>query len=252
MIISQKIFSVFTVFNNDYKKSLYVFLLAAFLVSCGSSTGTVNESTSVNNGQRVGKVTMFPAGFFDSGYIENYVITGTDDNGRQYTGTYEVLTGAREVFYGVTAIPVASTLSYTTIINGVQALPITIVLTQYYSADLPHQYLGNVNNKTSLVLTLQGAANNIPTTVASNASGSLSNLIGSDSSLETIDWSVSPAVNNTYNLVYAYNDTDGAGGLINNEIHTFVVNADGKRLSWKMVSKIPSLNSTLRFSGDRQ
>ncbi len=252
MIISQKIFSAFTVFNNNHRKNLCVFLLTVFLVSCGSSTGTTNVSASVNNGQRVEKVTMFPTGYFDPGYTENYVITGTDDSGHQYTGTYEVLTGVSDVFYGVPAIPVASTLSYTTIINGVQVSPIIIILTQYYSADLPRQYLGNVNNKTSLVLTLQGATSDIPAVVTSNSSGSLANLIGSDSSLETIDWSVSPAVNNTYNLVYAYNDTDSAGGLINNEIHTFVVNADGKRLSWKMVSEIPSLNSTLWFSGDRQ
>jgi len=248
----QKILSVLPSLNKSTGKVFLVIFFAVALSSCADSTGTINESTAINNGQLPEKVVIFPTGFFDAGYKESYVVTGSDDFGRKYTGSYEVLTGAKDVFNGVDVIPVDSTLSYTTTINGVQTTPITIVLTQYYSATTPRQYIGNVNSNTSLVSTLLGAATDIPSLVTNNSSGQVARLVASDSSIETIDWSVSSNANGDYDLAYSYNDTDSAGGLITNEINTFVVNANGRRLSWTMTSEIPSLSNTLRFSGSRQ
>lgn len=232
-------------------KGVFVTLFAVFLVSCADTVETVNKSSDDNSEQLIAKVALFPAGYFNSGYVENYVITGTDDYGREYTGSYQIKTAVKDIFNGVEAIPVVSTLSYTTVINNVQSPPIVVSLTQYYSVTTPRQYLGNVNDRTSLILTLQNQAIDIPAMVISNSSGMLADLIGSNAMLETIGWSVSPNNSDTYSLSFDSTDTDSAGGLIIAEVQTFVISSSGERLFWSMTSEIPSLHTTLRFSGDR-
>lgn len=232
-------------------KGVFVALFAVFLVSCADTVETVNKSNDVNSEQLIAKVAFFPSGYFDSGYVENYVITGTDDYGREYTGSYQIKTGVKDVFNGMESVPVVSTLSYTTTINNVQLPPIVVVLTQYYSVTSPRQYLGNVNNSTSLILTQQGLAADLPVSVISGSSGQVADLVASNASFEMINWSVLPNDSNTYNLVFDFNDTDSAGGLLNKETQEFVVSSTGERRSWSMVSAIPSLNNTLRFSGNR-
>lgn len=251
----QKLLSKSSSFGITAGKSVAVTLFAMFLFSCSDAVNTVDEvktvNSDINSEQLLAKVTIFPKGFYDSGYVENYKVVGTDDYGRVYSGTYEVRTGDKTVFNGVNAIPVVSVLSYSTIIDNVQLPPIVIALTQYFSFETPRQYLGNVNDATSIVLTLQGQASSIAESVVSNSSGQLASLVGSNSSLETISWSVVPGNSNTYNLIFDFNDTDSAGGLINQEVQTFEISPAGERLSWSMVSVIPSLNNTLRFSGSR-
>ena len=232
-------------------KYLAIVSFAVLLASCSNAVETANKLNDINSEQLITKVALFPSGYFNSGYVENYVITGTDDSGREYTGSYEIRTGVRDVFNGVEAVPVVSTLSYTTVINNVQAPPITVTLTQYYSPTSPRQYLGNVNDRASVILTLQGAAEDMPASVVSNSSGALANLIGSNSVLETIGWSMLPNADGTHSLAFDFIDTDSAGGLIISEVQTFVISSNGERLSWSMSSEIPSLNTTLRFSGSR-
>jgi len=232
-------------------QGVLITLVAMLLVSCSDSVETVSASSDINSEQLIAKVAMFPTGYFKSGYVENYVITGTDDFGRKYTGTYEIRTAAKDVFNGVEAVPVVSILSYTTTINNVQAPSVVIALTQYYSATSPRQYLGNMNDNTSLILTLQDQAVDIPSAVINSSSGMLANLIASNASFETINWSINSNASNTYNLVFDFSDTDSAGGLLNKEVQSFVISSTGERRSWSMVSKIPSLNNTLRFSGRR-
>ena len=252
MMMCQKLRASFIVLNINFIKSIFVLLFAIVLSSCTDSSVATNESTAVNNGQLVEQVAMFPAEYFDAGYKENYVVTGSDDFGRNYTGSYKILTGVKAIFNGVEVIPVDSILSYTANISGVETTPVTITLTQYYSAAVPRQYIGSVNRNTSLVLSLQDEATDIPILAVSDSSGEAARLVASDSSIEKIDWSVSSNTDGTYDMTYSYNDTDSAGGLIANEVHTFVVNPDGQRLSWEMISDIPSLTNTVRFSGNRQ
>ncbi len=228
-----------------------IMLSAMFLISCSDSVETVAASSDINSEQLIAKVAMFPTGYFDAGYVENYVISGSDDYGRKYTGTYEIKTAAEEVFNGVTAVPVVSILSYTTTINNVQAPPLVIALTQYYSATSPRQYLGNMNDNTSLILTLKNQAVDIPSSVINGSSGTIANLVASNASFETISWSINENNSNTYSLVFDFSDTDSAGGLLNKEVQNFVIDSTGERQSWSMVSEIPSLNNTLRFSGRR-
>jgi len=235
----------------EISRSVFVALFAVFLVSCADTVETVNKSNDINSEQLIAKVALFPAEYFNSGYVENYVITGTDDYGREYTGSYQIKTGVKDIFNGVEAIPVVSTLFYITTINNVQAPPIVVALTQYYSVTTPRQYLGNVNDRTSLILTLQDQAIDMPNMVISNSSGMLADLIGSNAMLETIGWSVSPNNSDAYSLSFDSTDTDSAGGLIIAEMQTFVISSSGERLSWSMTSEIPSLHTTLRFSGNR-
>ena len=226
-------------------------LFAIFLSSCSDAIDTSGASNDINSEQLIAKVSVFPAGYFDAGYVESYLITGTDDYGRKYTGSYEIRTDVNDIFNGVEATPVVSTLSYTTMINNVQMPPIVIVLRQYYSVSSPRQYLGSVNENTSLILTLRDLAVDAPAAVISNASGKLADLTASNAGFETIEWSVVSNDSDTYNLVFDFSDTDSAGGLLNREVQTFVISSTGERQAWSMVSEIPSLNNTLRFSGNR-
>ncbi len=232
-------------------KGVFITLFSVLLVSCGESVETVSRSNDVNSEQLIAKIALFPDGYFDAGYVENYAITGADDYGREYTGSYEIKTGVKDIFNGVEAIPVVSTLSYSTTINNVQTPPIVVALTQYYSVSLPRQYLGNINDRTALILTLQDQAIDMPGAVISGSSGVLAGLTGSNSMLETIGWSVFPGDRDTYRLAFDFTDTDSAGGLIIAEVQAFIIRSTGERLSWSMSSEIPSLNTTLRFSGNR-
>lgn len=235
----------------NFLNGILITLFAVFLVSCSDTVETVSKVSDINNEQLIAKVSLFPAAYFNAGYVENYAIAGTDDYGRQYAGSYQVRTADKSVFNGVEAIPVVSTLSYSTTIDNVQLAPMVIVLTQYFSVTTPRQYLGNVNDNTAIILTLQGQASDITESVISSSSGTLASLVGSNASIETINWSVFSNNTGSYDLVFKFNDTDSAGGLINEEFQTFVISPTGERLSWSMMSIIPSLNNTLRFSGNR-
>lgn len=229
----------------------YVIGLAVLLMSCAQTTSETDSQGVDDQQLGTSSVNVFPDGFFSAGYVEKYSITGIDDRGTDYTGTFLTTTGAEEVFNGVSAVPVISTLSYTTVINGVQVPPITIVLTEYFSTSIPRQYLGSVNASTSLILNAQDPVVYIPEAVVPDASGDVVSSIGSDSSIEDIDWFMQGNADGTYDLSFVYNHTDSAGGLINHEVHTYVLNESGDRLSWSLTAQISSLNNTLRFSGIR-
>lgn len=227
-----------------------VVAVTVLLVSCAESVTEAGQGAGTEQLPTT-SVEVFPDGFFSAGYTENYAVTGIDDKGTEYAGTFKLTTGDEEVFNGIDAVPVISELSYAAVINGMTVTPITIVLTEYFSVSLPRQYLGSINAYTALILTAQGPVNYIPETVVPDSSGIMASSVGSDSSQEDIDWFIQDNAGDSYILSFVLNHTDGAGGLINREVHTYTINETGDRLSWSLTAQVSSLSNTLRFSGTR-
>ncbi len=251
MMKCQNLLCGFSKFTSNTSSSAFIFMITVLLSACGEAVTTADQAGDLGAKEESVEVALFPVKYFEPGYIEDYVITGVDNNNRKYSGTFQVSTGDEDVFNGVFAVPVSSTLIYSTIINGIQVTPITITLTEYFSSSMPRQYLGSVNSNTSLILTVQDSAVDIPESVAADASGSMAGLIGSNASVELISWLVLNNEDGTFDIGYTYNNTDSAGDLIDLEVRTFTVDVSGERLSWSLVAELPYLNNTLSFSGTR-
>jgi hypothetical protein len=196
-------------------------------------------------------VNVFPARFFEPGYTESYVITGSDQEARVYSGTFELATSEETIFNGVPAIPVSSTLSYSRPINGVVVPPMIIVLTEYFSATTPRKYLGSVNNDTAVIMTPVTVPVEIPEVVNAEGSGKVGDLTGTDTSAESISWSINKLDNNIYQLSYFSEVTNSAGDIINSEAQTFNIDATGERQAWAFDSVLPGGGIAFSFTGTR-
>jgi hypothetical protein len=216
------------------------------LAACAQTTeDTVTadaESFSVN---------VYPAGFFAAGYTENYVITGTDQEDRVYTGTFELATSEETVFNGEPAVPVSSTLSYSRPINGIVVSPKTFVLTEYFSTSIPHKYLGSENDDTAVIMTPVVPPVEIPAVVNAEGSGKVGDFIGTDTSAESINWSLNKIDDNDFQMSYFSEVTNGAGEIINSEAQTFDIDATGERHAWAFDAVLPADGVTFSFSGTR-
>jgi hypothetical protein len=192
---------------------------------------------------------VFPADFFTQGYTESYSVTGSSDTGLQYSGTYEVKTGAETVFNGVPSIPVTRTLEYSTILNGQVTSPVSIVLTEYFTADEPRQYLGS-EHESGLVTIAIDQPVEIPEFATPGNFGSIGTYIGSDSSYESLSWSAAMS-GDQYLISFTSLLTDSSGGMISDETQSFLIDIDGVRKAWEFTSILSNRNMTLTFTGIR-
>lgn len=236
-------------------RNLYRWLVISvfvMLTGCAESIDTTDIAGEI--AQLPAVVKVFPDNYFDEGYSEEYLVSGFDDNGNEYVGTYRVQTGTVEIFNSQNAIPVSTTISYSLLdINNVPMTPPKEVeLIEYFTADVPRRYLGSYNSDTALSLFVKGSLIDIPETIFSDTSGTLTNLEGSDSSLETITWAIADNGDDTFDISFIADHTDSAGGLISRETRTFVIGANGERRYWSLVAEIPALDNTLTFFGTIQ
>lgn len=227
-------------------------LLCASIALAGCSPGATDSSSQKNTANLFSKVVQtFPDNFFNQGYIEQYAVTGSDSNGKNYTGSFEIKTDAKTIFNGYDAIPVESTLSYTLVREGASTSPIRIVLKQFYSTSTPVQYLGSQNASAGVITTPEAQLTDIPSLIAMAQSGLLGDYIGTDASVETISWSVSELDPDNYGLVFHNVGKDSSGSIFSDESQTFRVSPDGTRTGWKLKAVVPSLAVEFDFTGTR-
>jgi hypothetical protein len=224
------------------------------LASCSQSSGdaAATEKSSATSIESVATpVNIYPANFFDPGYTESYVITGNDQVARIYSGTFELVTSEQTLFNGEVAVPVTSTLSYTRPINGLTVPPITLVITDYYSVNTPRRYLGSVNNDTSVIMLPVSSPLEMPVLVDADSSGVIGDFIGTDSTTESIAWSLNKLDDNTYQLSYFSQVSDSAGDIIDSEAETYGIDAKGERQTWALDAVLPGQGLAFSFAGTR-
>jgi hypothetical protein len=238
--------------SRDHLYKWLVVSLLAITTGCAESLDTVDIADEI--AQKPAVVKVFSDDYFDENYTEEYLISGFDESGSQYVGTYRIVTGAEEVFNGENAIPVSTTISYSLLdINNVPVTPpYEVELIEYFSSTLPRRYLGSYNTETSLTFNVQGNLIDIPETIFSGTTGTLTNLIGSDSSKENITWAISDNGDDTFDISFIAEHTDSSGALINRETRTFVIDSSGERLYWSLMAEVPLINNTLTFFGTIQ
>lgn len=215
--------------------------LAACAQTIEDTVATETASPAVN---------IFPASFFEPGYTESYVITGSDQAARVYSGTFELATSEQTIFNGEPAIPVSSTLTYSRPINGQTVSPITFVSTEYFSVSIPRKYLGSENNK-AVIMTPVSPPAEIPEIVNAEGSGKVGEFVGTDASAESISWSMIKLDEDSFQISYFSEVTDSAGEIVNSEAQTFTVDATGERHAWAFDAVMPGDGITFSFSGTR-
>jgi len=236
--------------NMKITRSPLLYLLVIFmlggLAACAQTTednvAADTPSTSVN---------VFPTGFFEPGYTESYVISGVDQEARVYSGTFELATSEETIFNGEPAIPVSSTLSYSRPVNGLTVPPMVIVLTEYFTATVPRKYLGSENEDTSVIMIPVAPTVEIPSVVIADGSGTVGDFIGTDSSAESISWSINKTDDDVFQLSYYSEVTNSAGEIINSEAQTFSIDATGERQAWAFDAVLPGEAMTFSFTGSR-
>jgi hypothetical protein len=196
-------------------------------------------------------VSIFPANFFEAGYTENYVITGSDQEGRIYTGTFELATSNVTMFNGEPAVPIGSTLTYSRPINGVAVSPKISVLTEYFSVSIPRKYLGSDKNDTAVIMTPVALPVEIPEVVNAEGSGKVGEFVGTDVSAESISWAINKLGDDLFQISYFSEVTNSAGEIINSEAQTFNIDATGERHAWALDAVMPGDGVSFSFSGTR-
>jgi hypothetical protein len=224
---------------------LGIFMLSGLAACAQTTEDTVAADTAST------AVNVFPAGYFEPGYTESYDISGTDQEDRVYTGTFELATADETIFNGETAVPVTSTLSYSRPVDGIAVPQMTFVITEYFSNSTPRKYLGSVNNDTAVIMTPVTTPAEIPAVVNADGSGVVGDFIGTDSSAESISWSVNKIDNDVFQLSYFSEVTNSAGEIINSEAQTFSINAAGERQSWAFDAVLSGKAMTFSFTGSR-
>ncbi|MDT8282278.1 MAG: hypothetical protein RQ982_05620 [Gammaproteobacteria bacterium] len=233
---------------------LFGSIMLSGLAACSQSSNDVastDAATAANIASTATPVNIYPASFFEPGYTESYIITGSDQVARIYSGTFELVTSEQTLFNGEAAVPVTSTLSYTRPINGVTVPPITFVLTEYYSVATPRKYLGSVNNDTSVIMVPVASATDLPEVVDDEGSGIIGDFTGTDSTLESIAWSLNKLDDNTYQLTYFSQLSDSAGDIIGSEAETYGIDSTGERHTWALDTVLPGQGMAFSFAGTR-
>ncbi len=224
------------------------------LIALSGCTQSLSETSTVNAGARIfaSALQIFPDGYFVEGYTEVYALTGTDNKGKSYQGSFGVSTGAATIFNGENARPVVTNISYYTFINNLPTLPRQVELILYFSETIPRQFLGTLNSSTGVITIPQDTPTDIPDTLHSEQNDVLGNYLATDSSIESAIGSAIEINASTYELSFVTLVTDGAGNLLVDEMQTFGIDAAGQRLYWRYNAVLPGSNTELNFSGARQ
>jgi hypothetical protein len=244
-------------FNMKNPENLFRFvcLVVMFtgLSACQQTgTGSTDATGVVGNEEIAPQLRIFPDGLLDGGFTEEYAVTGVDEIGRTYTGEYQIETGGEVVFNGELAIPLISTLTYSTDASGQTVTLVTVVFTEYFSSSKPTKYLGNENSRTGVIMVPEIQAPIVPRMASASSSGSLGQYTGSDASKESIDWSVGEVMDNGfYDVGHSYLLTDSAGDVLSSENQYFTFDKNGNRTAWSFIAVLPYLGNTLNLTGIR-
>lgn len=240
--------------NTNRTEWLKIFIIVMSLIALSGCTQGSSETSTVNAGARIfaDALQIFPDGYFVEGYNEVYALTGADNKGKIYQGSFSVSTGAANIFNGENARPVVTNISYYTFINNLPTSPRQVELTLYFSETIPKQLLGTLNSSTGVITTAQVAPTDIPDKVLTEQNGVLGSYLATDSSIESAIWSAIEINDSTYELSFATLVADDAGNLLVDEMQTFGVDVSGQRRYWRYNTVLPGSNTELNFSGVRQ
>ncbi len=188
---------------------------------------------------------IFPSGFFTSGYTETYQLSGSDTAGGTHIATVSRATQAQTTFNSQLAIPV---LVLITITNTTTGAFISGTKTDFYSTGSTSRMLLGFTSSTTTFLPV--TINVIPQSATIGDFGVVGSYIGGGETHQ-ITWQLTNANNGLANLVV--NSTITIAGILDfSEEDTFVIDQQGNPSFLTIKVFLASIGVTITVSGNRQ
>jgi len=165
---------------SNFKALLMVLIVSFTFSGCG---GDSTNSTTTPTDQKTYQ--LFPNGYFSTGFIEEYSITGTDESGVVFArGTHLELTQQTKTFNNQQVIPIRVQNDWTDVNSGAEGA--TLVLSNYAISN-EHLLIGEenlINGITSTGSNLEA----IPSTAKVGDSGSMGSYADNIGNTTEITW----------------------------------------------------------------
>ncbi len=219
-------------------RSFAVLSIILFLMDCGGGGGG-GSSTSADTSFK-----LFPDDFFDAGYQESYLLTGSDTAGYTWEGSISEQADGITTFNGEQALSHESILSVTN--KQTQEIIISATITDYYSiSSSDRRWLGQITLPANIT-TLPTSMNPFPQTAEIGDFGTVGSYYGSDGDTETITWQLKNA---NHGLAYYVMTSTYSDGSEEQTSYTIDQNGDRKAFSDRMYFSDSGVTVTL--SGNR-
>ena len=219
-----------------------MFALLFVLPACSDKESTAPDDDNTT------EFRLFPAGYFSTGYREEYNMSGSSTNGETHTGTFLVLTQSNETFNGTQAVSVLSQADWIDV--STNAAFSSVIEEKYTTNANDRRRLGSENVLTTVINTATGN-DVIPQTAEIGDSGTIGVYSDAFGNTEAITWELESAGSNRAALTFNTNVNDVNNNLIfSNEI-TYEITANGNRQSLTQSFFNPLLNITTDWTGTK-
>lgn len=227
---------------------LLILITSLFLSGCG---GGGSDAPGAGDGHGTPTdtsidFTIFPPNFFTN-YSASADLTGTFTGSIlgdvELTGSLTEVLQAQTTFLGSAAIPYLTTTTFTSTagIGG------TAQLTSYYNMEENNRRFLGVSGEVNIVSATTTA---MPQTARIGESGNIGTYVADDGMTSVISWSLEDGFNGNAKLILS-NQTNNASGAPDNTVTTtYLIQADGTRLSVELITFNDTVNITSTLSGD--
>ena len=227
---------------------LLILTIALFLSACSSGGGDSAATTGAGAGAPTDTTidfSLFPPTFFTS-YDVSADVSGTFSDGVNpdvaVTGSVTEKIQAQSTFSGQAAIPFLTTTTFTSsIVSG------TAVITNYYNMDdANRRFLGSEDDVISSAPATPAV---IPKTARIGDSGNVGVYVDTDGLESTITWRLEDGFDGKAKLI-VLNKTKSVSGTPDNTVTTtYLIQADGTRISVELVTFNEVVQITNSLSG---
>jgi len=229
-------------------KTMRYILLSAFSIFMISACGGGGGGSSSTPTDPATVFSLFPSGYFSTGYSESYTLTGTDTAGGVFTGSYSIQTQAQSTFNGVPAIPFAVSLQLNNTASGAF---VSAIGTGYYSTNTASPENLGFTNTTFGTTTVSATTTALPTTATIGSFGSIGTYVDSAGDTDVDTWRLDDGGNGNAKLVISTTTTDQFGTVTSTSEESYIINSNGNRVSIAFRLFDTSSGITISLSGNK-
>ena len=229
------------------KSLLWILPLLFLLTACGGGGGSDSGDSggSPLNGSPTDSSTdfsLFPPGFFDSGYNSSLGLKGQDNQGRDFSGIYSQYTEGPGTVGSEPAWGIHTNITFQG--GGLYALADTV---DYYSLDpSSRRLMGYDGDSRSVTVTGLTA---IPETARIGDSGPVGVYTDSDGSIFALEWWLQDGFNGRALLVLKSTGRTASGALDNTTETRYLIEPDGTRIWMELESYNTTVDLRVTMNG---